>query len=164
MPVVDCPCGLGLYAQCCKPLHQNQQVASSAQQLMRSRYSAFALGEIDYIVKTTAIEQQAALDCAAITAWSQSNQWLGLDIVAVNEQLDRSHAQVEFIAHFCATKSSPTQVAAKAEQHREVSYFVKHNAAWYFLDPTLDQQWAMKQTCLCGSSKKFKHCCAVYIT
>lgn len=163
MPTTACPCGLGDYAQCCAPLHQGLHSAATAQQLMRSRYSAFALGEVDYIVDTTAIGQQVALNREAIRDWSQANQWLGLEIVSVNEQVDRQHAQVEFIAQFRARTSQQGE-SATLQQHRELSTFVKHNARWYFLDPTLEQTWAMKQACLCGSGKKFKHCCASYIT
>lgn len=163
MPTTACPCGLGDYAQCCGPLHQGLHSAATAQQLMRSRYSAFALGEVDYIVSTTAIGQQSVLDREAIRAWSQANQWLGLEIVFVNEQVDRSHAQVEFIAQFRAIKSQNGGSAA-LEQHRELSAFVQQDSRWYFLDPTLEQVWAMKHACLCGSGKKFKHCCAAYIT
>lgn len=52
---------------------------------MRSRYSAFALQEIDYIVQTTALGQQTALDKEAIAEWSKQNQWLGLEVVNANE-------------------------------------------------------------------------------
>ena len=64
-----CPCGLGNYVSCCQPLHLGQQVATTAQQLMRSRYSAFAKHEIDYLKKTTALGQQIALDLEAISQW-----------------------------------------------------------------------------------------------
>jgi SEC-C motif-containing protein len=48
-----CPCGSGKnYAACCGPLHQGV-AAPSAEALMRSRYSAYALGLVDYILKTT---------------------------------------------------------------------------------------------------------------
>ena len=70
----NCPCGSGLYVTCCQPLHLKQQFAQNAEQLMRSRYSAFALQQIDYILETTALGQQAALDRDAIADWSQSNQ------------------------------------------------------------------------------------------
>ena len=40
---------------CCQPLHLKQQFAQNAEQLMRSRYSAFALQQIDYILETTAL-------------------------------------------------------------------------------------------------------------
>ena len=81
MSKTQCPCGQGTYAQCCQPLHLGQAKALTATQLMRSRYSAFAQHEMDYIQKTTAVGQQAALDMVAIANWSKSNQWLKLEIV-----------------------------------------------------------------------------------
>ena len=151
----NCPCGLGMYASCCQPLHLGQMKAQSAEQLMRSRYSAFAKHEIDYIVKTTALGQQQALDVTAIADWSKSNQWLKLEIVQAKEKIDKNHAQVEFKAHYHDGK--------QAQVHHEVSHFVLHDGAWYFLDPTTDMQITMKQPCICGSGKKFKQCCAQYL-
>ncbi len=52
-PISNCPCGSGAsYATCCKPFHDGLP-AGNALQLMRSRYSAYALNLIDYIIKTT---------------------------------------------------------------------------------------------------------------
>ena len=143
-----CPCGQGNYQHCCQPLHVGQAHAESASQLMRSRYSAFALQQIDYIVQTTALGQQASLDVCAIADWSKSNQWLKLEVLNSNEKLDKNHAQVEFKAHYHDGKQ--TQI------HHEISHFVQHQARWYFLDPTTGQQPTMKQPCICGSGKKFK--------
>ena len=150
-----CPCGQGNYQHCCQPLHVGQAHAESASQLMRSRYSAFALQQIDYIVQTTAIGQQASLDIDAIADWSKSNQWLKLEVLNSNEKLDKNHAQVEFKAHYHDGKQ--TQI------HHEISHFVQHQARWYFLDPTTGQQPTMKQPCICGSGKKFKQCCAQFL-
>lgn len=155
-----CPCGLGVYATCCQPLHLGTAQATTAAQLMRSRYSAFALQQIDYILQTTAIGQQSALDRAAIADWAQANQWLGLEVVQAQEKLDKTHAQVEFKAHYRALDAART---APAEVHHEVSHFVWHAERCYFLDPTTELQLSMKQPCLCGSQKKFKQCCAAYI-
>jgi SEC-C motif-containing protein len=48
-----CPCGSGKkYAQCCQLCHEGE-LPKSAEALMRSRYSAYAKGIVDYIVKTT---------------------------------------------------------------------------------------------------------------
>ena len=151
----NCPCGQGQYAACCQPLHLKQQVAQTAEQLMRSRYSAFALKQIDYILQTTALGQQSALDRAAIADWSQSNQWLKLDVVQHQPKLDKTHALVEFKAHY--------HDGTQAHVHHEISHFVLHQQQWYFLDPTLGMQITMKQPCICGSGKKFKQCCAQFI-
>lgn len=159
MTNLPCPCGAPLYHECCQPLHLGQKKAESAEQLMRSRYSAFAMQEIDYIVKTTALGQQQALDVNAIAEWSKANTWLKLDVVQAKEKLGKNHAQVEFKAHYADVNDQ----VQKVQIHHEVSHFVKHDGAWYFLDPTADQQITMKQPCICGSAKKFKQCCAEFL-
>jgi len=155
MSNLSCPCGSALYAECCQPLHLGKNKAKTAAQLMRSRYSAFAKHEIDYIVQTTALGQQQALDVKAISDWSKANQWLSLEVVQAQEKLDKNHAQVEFKAHF--------HDGQQAQIHHEVSHFVQHDGVWYFLDPTTDQPITMKQPCICGSAKKFKQCCAQFL-
>jgi SEC-C motif domain protein len=151
----SCPCGSPDYSTCCQPLHLGQSVARSAEQLMRSRYSAFAKHEIDYLVNTTALLQQPHLDVAAIADWSKANQWLKLEVVKAQEKFAKNHAQVEFKAHYHDGQA--------AHIHHEVSHFVKHEGLWYFLDPTHDVFPTMKQACVCGSGKKFKQCCAQFL-
>ena len=150
-----CPCGLGDYKECCQPLHLGLAKAQTAEQLMRSRYSAFSKHEIDYIVKTTAQGQQDFLDVPAITDWANTNQWLKLEVIKSNDKVDKNHGLVEFKAHYHDGKQS--------QVHHELSHFVKVNESWYFLDPTTDQQITMKQSCICGSGKKFKQCCAQFL-
>lgn len=150
-----CPCCSGqLLSACCALLHAGQN-AQSAEQLMRSRYSAYALGNIDYIVRTTVPALQPLLDVAAITAWSAENQWTGLSIDHVLAKEKMRHAQVEFTAAFIDQKGAQT--------HRELSGFVHIGQQWYFLDPTLEQYPALKTACLCGSEQKFKRCCAPFL-
>lgn len=155
----NCPCGRGLYVECCQPLHLEQQYAQNAEQLMRSRYSAFALQQVDYILSTTATGQQAYLDRAAIADWSKSNQWLKLEVLQHQPKLDKTHALVEFKAHYC----DQNQDGKQQHIHHEISHFVLYQQRWYFLDPTLDIPITMKQPCICGSGKKFKQCCAQFI-
>ena len=150
-----CPChSQNFYENCCEPYHKNVQ-APTCEALMRSRYSAFALQQIDYILETTALRQQAFLDRAAIADWSKANQWLKLEVVQHQPKLDKSHALVEFKAYYHDGKQQHV--------HHEISHFVLHQQHWYFLDPTLDLQITMKQPCICGSGKKFKQCCAQFI-
>ena len=139
----NCPCGAGFYRECCQPLHLGQVKAQTAVQLMRSRYSAFAKQQIDYLIQTTALGQQSALDRVAIADWSKANQWLKLEIVRSNEKLDKNHAQVEFKAHY--------HDGQQLQIHHEISHFVNYQDVWYFLDPTTEMQ------------KKFKQCCAEYL-
>lgn len=155
MSSAKCPCGQDNYEACCQPLHLGKNHAMSAEQLMRSRYSAFAKQQIDYIVKTTALDQQSSLDINAIADWAKSNQWLKLEVIQANEKIDKNHAQVEFKAYY--------HDGVAEQVHHELSHFVLFEGRWYFLDPTTNQQRTMKQPCICGSTKKFKQCCAQFI-
>ena len=80
-----CPCGRGVYSRCCGPLHRGEQKAVSAEQLMRSRYSAFARSEVDYLMAThhepdvPAQQRRRALDRNC-----RQTRWLGLTVLAVN--------------------------------------------------------------------------------
>lgn len=75
-----CPCGGGDYDRCCGPLHRGERRVETAEQLMRSRYSAFARGEVDYLLQThNQSESRRALHQAC-----RQTQWLGLSILAVD--------------------------------------------------------------------------------
>lgn len=150
---MECPCQSGKdYTECCQPLHLGK-VADTAEQLMRSRYTAYTQVNIDYIVQTTAPSQQLLLDKVSMKEWGETTQWAGLEILSQDE-LSQQHATVEFKAFF---QSNEGLLA-----HHERSLFVKIDGQWYFLDPTVPLP-TMKQACLCGSGKKFKHCCGHYL-
>ena len=72
---------------------------------MRSRYSAFVLKKIPYIVQTTVPSQQTLLDEKALQDWANETQWLGLEIVKA-ETLTKTQSAVEFKAHFQRRRNS----------------------------------------------------------
>ena len=82
------------YSKCCEPLHKRTQFATTAEQLMRSRYSAFVWQNVDYIVATTLPNQQPLLDTLAIAAWAKQTDWAGLEIAHHNPKIGKRHAQV----------------------------------------------------------------------
>lgn len=156
--IMMCPCGLQLpYQSCCEPLHQFKKVAQDAQMLMRSRFCAFYLKKIDYIIKTTVPSQQCQLDKNALQAWANDTQWTRLQIISHVPKLTKRHAQVHFLAYF----DDPHQGELC---HDELSTFVKIKDVWYFLDPTVACLLTNKQPCLCGSGDKFKACCQKFLT
>ncbi|MFB2538679.1 MULTISPECIES: YchJ family protein [unclassified Acinetobacter] len=142
------------YASCCQSFHTQHSTPQTAEQLMRSRYSAYVMGLIDYIVATTAPAQQQYLDKDAMSQWSKETDWQGLQVIRHIVQ-DKIHSTVEFKAYFINDD--------ELQAHHELSGFVKVDDKWYFLDPTTPCNLTMKQACLCGSGKKFKACCAKYL-
>lgn len=150
-----CYCRSGKnYTECCEPFHLKAKIPETAEQLMRSRYSAYTLVNIPYIVETTVPNQQKYLDQAAMKAWGEHTKWAGLEIIKFLPNLSKIHSQVEFKAFFDTEEGK--------EAHHESSLFVSINERWYFVDPTVPLP-NQKQPCVCGSGKKFKHCCGNYL-
>ncbi|MDU7785105.1 MAG: YchJ family protein [Aggregatibacter aphrophilus] len=149
-----CPCQSNKsYEDCCGCFHTHARFPETAEQLMRSRYAAYVLKNVPYIVETTVPSQQALLNVQAIQAWAENTQWLGLQILKT-ETLTKLQSAVEFHAVFQCEEGEQT--------HHERSIFVKIDGRWYFVDPTVPLPM-MKQPCVCGSGKKFKHCCGGFL-
>ena len=125
MSEIQCPCGLGVYAECCQPLHTGVQQAQTAAQLMRSRYSAFATGAADYLVNTTHISKRRFHNKKDILAWSQANKWLKLEVLASTENT------VTFKAYYLDEN-------LKAQVHYEHSTFKLENGKWFYVDGTFE--------------------------
>lgn len=150
------------YSACCAPYIEQAQAAPSAEALMRSRYTAFARGDIDYLFGTLAPEARHDFDRKAITHWSSQSQWLGLEILETERGGPGDESgYVEFVAHF---NSEGERYA-----HRERSLF-RHDAEdgrWYFLEEAnrrnepivKGKQPGRNDPCPCGSGKKYKKCC-----
>jgi SEC-C motif-containing protein len=156
-----CPCASGKsYGDCCSPFLAGTAFPPTAEALMRSRYTAYAVNQVDYIAATDHPTRQGEFDRASATAWATKSQWTGLEI---KEVVDGGPADergtVEFIAHFV--------LAGKPQQHRERSTFARVDGRWYYQDGGIPAQKPFKNEavapgrndpCHCGSGKKFKKC------
>ncbi|GAA4194530.1 YchJ family protein [Microbacterium oryzae] len=111
-----CPCGSGRpYPACCGALHAGARVAATPEELMRSRYSAFAKGDADYLALTWHPRTRPA-DLALDAATT----WTGLEIV------EAAGDEVSFIAHFTAP-NGPGRLA-------ETSRFARRGGRWFYVD------------------------------
>jgi len=153
---IRCPCGSGDPLEACCGRYHGGLPAPSAERLMRSRYSAYVLGLIDYIESTTLPVQQPSLDLQSMKAWSAGSTWLGLEVE--ESQLlggQPEHARVTFTARWHDRTGEHVQ--------HERSAFVQHDGKWYFIDPTVPLNAGRNDPCPCGSGQKFKKCCAAYL-
>ncbi|CAN5329058.1 YchJ family protein [soil metagenome] len=117
-----CPCGnLRAYEICCGRFHRGD-VAETAQQVMRARYSAYVLMLEDYLLATWHPATRPPEFCLAD---SIGTRWLGLDLKSHHRGGD--WAQVEFIARY-RVGSGP------AQQQNEISRFIHEDGCWYYLD------------------------------
>lgn len=128
-PDFKCPCSSGaLYQDCCAIYHRGK-AAESAEKLMRSRYSAYALNNVDYIVRTThprhpAVSQNLNAWKEAILNFSLNIDFERLEILSVSEQNDK--ATVVFIAHLKQGEEDAT--------FTERSYFAKVEGIWLYVN------------------------------
>jgi SEC-C motif-containing protein len=117
-----CFCGTDMpFSGCCAPVLKGTLKADSAEILMRSRYSAYVTGAIDYIIETTHTSKRPGLVRTELAAWSKACLWQRLDI------LDATNTIVEFKAHYRDRRG-------KNQVHHERSNFVFENDRWYYLD------------------------------
>ena len=156
-----CPCGSKKdYQACCEPLLGGEK-ASTAEQLMRSRYVAYTQAKLDYIEATHDTDTRAELDMNIARDWATQSSWLGLDVIRTEGGgEDDDKGIVEFKAHY--------RVDGKRAQHHEVSEFVKKDGEWFYHDgkmPKVEQMTrnapkvGRNDPCVCGSGKKYKKCC-----
>lgn len=174
---MNCYCGTSLkFSDCCEPIIQGNKKANSAEQLMRSRYSAFATQAVDYLKKSLAPESRSDFDEASTKKWAQQAEWLGLEILSTEKGMaNDSKGTVEFMAKY--------KMEGEVLEHHEVSQFRKSDSGdWFFIDGEghthkegeTHQHHAKPETfvretekigrnepCPCGSGKKFKKCCGV---
>jgi len=145
-----CPCNSGAcFAHCCRPYLEGARPAPTAQALMRSRYSAYALNRTAYLLETWhPATRPAALDL------SGDMQWRALDVLWTEQGgADDAEGVVAFAAHYTA--------GGQAEQLREISRFRREHARWYYVDGDIAPPAISRNApCPCGSGKKFKRCCA----
>jgi SEC-C motif-containing protein len=129
---------------------------------MRSRYSAFAVENIDYLERTLAPEARHDFDRKAIAHWARNSQWLGLDILSTEEgQVGDKSGYVEFIAHFV------NEGERLAHRERSLFRFDDAEERWYFVEEANRKsapivkgaQPGRNDPCPCGSGKKYKKCC-----
>ena len=138
------------YQQCCGPLLDNGVPAPSAEQLMRSRYSAYKSNRFDYILATYSSDQRSQLSTQDLQQSAANTHWLKLKVCSANTDT------VEFKAWFSENK--------KLGLMHETSSFVQEDGAWRYHsgvmhDDTGSIKMGRNDPCFCGSGKKHKQCC-----
>jgi SEC-C motif-containing protein len=117
----QCPCGTGeTYDACCGPLLANVAQATSPEQLMRSRYTAFVTGDADHLFRTW--HPRTRPDDVRP---DPATRWTGLRVLAAEGDT------VEFVAQW---ETSPSE---GGELH-EVSRFEQRAGRWCYVDGVVD--------------------------
>ena len=116
-----CPCCSGkLYEECCELFHSKKEFPKTAEELMRSRYAAFAIPNGDYLWETTLPNKRKFHHKTELENWGKENTWTKLEIIQSNEK------EVEFKAYF-------TDKFGQENIHHERSTFKKVDKKWYYV-------------------------------
>ena len=157
-----CPCGSGKkFGECCSPLLTGSAKAKTAEALMRARYTAYVVHNIDFIINTCESgEKIAEIDRKATEDWSRKSEWHGLKVLRTEKgQENDEEGVVEFEAIY--TQKNIRDV------HHETAGFKKVNGEWLYSEGIIRPTTVVRETkkigrnepCPCGSGKKYKNCC-----
>lgn len=117
-----CPCGNHLsFNECCNPIIIESRKATTAEQLMRARYSAYTVAAVDFLLKSTHKSTRKLHNKEEVKSWSENNSWLQLEVLEATENT------VTFKAHF-------EDFHKEHQVHFEKSHFVFENNSWYYVD------------------------------
>jgi SEC-C motif domain protein len=120
-----CPCGGSNYLTCCGPYHRGQ-AAPTAEALMRSRYSAYSQGDLEYLIATLHPRKRRPTDRPQLSSTITHTHWTGLEIItSKNGQPGDRRGTVEFIASYDRPYVG---------QHHERSKFEHKDDRWYYVE------------------------------
>lgn len=152
-----CKCGLDLeYESCCQPFHENTKRPVTAESLMRSRFTAYAMHNKAYLLETwDSSKRPENIDFSR-----EDVVWTKLEVLNTKKGSEKdSKGIVEFKAYYMQDN--------EAYVMSEISRFKKMAGRWFYLDGKVKSICKVgEQTnqgknapCACGSGKKFKRCC-----
>jgi len=161
--VISCPCGSGRsLAECCGPIVSGEALAPTAEALMRSRYTAYTLGDLAHLKRSLDPKWHPTFDEQGTREWSEKADWQGLTVLSTKGgQAGDDEGEVEFVARFL--------MDGEEQQLRERARFRKREGKWGYVDGKVKStQEPVKSAgpkvgrndpCPCGSGKKYKKCC-----
>jgi SEC-C motif-containing protein len=117
-----CYCGSQKsFEVCCEPFLLGAALPLTAEELMRSRYSAYATCNVPYILETTSPKFRKYYNSKSILEWAHNSTWISLEILSASEK------RVKFVATYL-------DEAGQLMRHTEDSRFEKIGQRWYFMD------------------------------
>lgn len=152
-----CPCGGGkTFAECCEPILAQQRPAATAEELMRSRFTAHVARDYAHLHRTyakTASEPYEPGKDPAATAWTR------LVIHAHDAEIRPDTSFVDFTAYY-REGDQEHALHEKAEFHRINGVWLYTRAVRQGPAPVRSEaKVGRNDPCPCGSGRKYKACC-----
>lgn len=154
--MINCPCDSEKnYLSCCEPFISGKQIPSTPEALMRSRYTAYTMANMDYIKETMRGKPLIGFQEIEATRWAKRVHWIKLNVIQSSiENPNQGH--VEFEAIFVE--------GYRLKSIHENSTFLFEKGRWYYVDGTIspsthtEPMISRAMPCPCGSLRKFKNC------
>lgn len=113
------------FEACCQPIIEGQRQADTAEELMRSRYTAFVVADINYLMNSHHPKTRPVKERKSILRWTKSVKWIKLEVHQTKAgQINDTEGWVQFTAYFIED--------GKVDTIHENSYFTKENGKWYY--------------------------------
>ncbi|HJW08866.1 MAG TPA: YchJ family metal-binding protein [Holophagaceae bacterium] len=123
-----CPClSNATFEKCCGPYIEGKKFPETAELLMRSRFSAYALAKADYLIATTASEKRGELDKDELEGYCRSVRCVSLKVKSTEKGKAGDDTGV-------VTFHASLQVNGKRHLHIEKSQFIREDGRWMYLD------------------------------
>jgi len=121
-----CPCGsTRTYRDCCEMIISGKKEAASALELMKSRYVAFTMANVEYLMRSHHSKTRPVKESKQIKKWAESVQWMGLVILNTQDGEETGDiGYVEFRAMYLE--------AGQIQQIHERSLFERENRKWVY--------------------------------
>jgi SEC-C motif domain protein len=158
--MTKCSCGNEKsYEECCSKFISGKAIPQTAVEMMKSRYTAYTVHDIEYIMNTHEPARLSEISRDVLSNWATTSKWISLEILKTEkgEKTD-SEGIVEFIANY--------ELHGAMHSHHEKSLFKKIDGKWFYsesmpLDATRknENKVGRNDPCVCGSGKKSKKCC-----
>lgn len=123
-----CPCTSGkTFDRCCGPFLEGSRLPATAEQLMRSRFSAYALGKVDYLISTRCAAKRADENRDELLQYCKAVRCVGLKIAATRLG---GPEDAEGVVTFHAS----LQANGRRSLHIETSTFAREDGKWVYVD------------------------------
>ena len=116
------------FENCCQSFISELAKPKTAEELMRSRYSAYVIVAVEYLIRSTHPSSRKFYNAEDIEQWAKSSRWQKLEIISKSDgEAKDKKGTVEFKAYFIDENG-------QAQIHHEHSNFRKELGKWFFVD------------------------------
>jgi SEC-C motif-containing protein len=156
-PISSDPCSCGssmTFSNCCEPIILSISFATTPDQLMRARFTAYVCKALDFLKSTDLPTAKLRYD----DDWSKTTPWTKLIIHGVSHRT-ADEAQIDFTAYHVGQNGELA--------HHELCELRRINNRWLYYKCIRNGPKPLRKAaevprnsqCPCGSGIKFKHCC-----